>query len=237
MEDRVTVGSAIAACAALLAGGAASAAVSAPGTVSPPVDPAAPFTPKVLSLLSQLTIDEKISLVHGDTDPASLGQAGYLPGVPRLGIPVRRDADALGINVTADATALPARLAFGSTFDPAAVNDAGQLEGNEGRALGVDLIYGPQVDLTRQPNWGRNNTTYGEDPSSPASSPPAEVNGVQSKGLMDEVKHFTLYDGQAGAAPGAVGPPALPTVVDDQTAHELYLGPFEAAVPAASRRR
>ena len=149
--------------------------------------------------------------------------------MPRLGIPVRRDTDALGINVTADATALPARLAFGSTFDPAAVNDAGQLEGNEGRALGVDLIYGPQVDLTRQPNWGRNNTTYGEDPFLSGELAPSEVNGVQSKGLMDEVKHFTLYNGQAGAAPGAVGPPALPTVVDDQTAHELYLGPFEAA--------
>src|SRR5690242_19355806 len=218
---RVTVGSALAACAAVLAGGAASPAAPAPGSSSPPVDPAAPFTPKVLSLLSQLTIDEKISLVHGDTDPASLGQAGYRPGVPRLGIPVRRDTDALGINVTADATALPSRLGFGATFDPGAIDAAGQLEGNEGRALGVDLIYGPQVDLTRQPNWGRNNTTYGEDPLLTGQLAPSEVSGVQSKGLMDEVKHFSLYDGQAGAAPGAVGPPALPTVVDDQTAHEL----------------
>src|SRR5690242_20643614 len=109
---------AVAACVAALACGAASAAGAPPGGTSPPVDPAAPFTPKVLNLLSQLTLDEKISLIHGDTDPASLGQAGYLPGVPRLGIPVRRDADALGINVRADATALPARLAFGASFDP-----------------------------------------------------------------------------------------------------------------------
>jgi hypothetical protein len=77
----------------------------------PPVDRRAPLTPKVLSLLAALTLDEKIALVQGDQDPASLGQAGYLPGVPRLGIPVRRDADALGIDVTADATALPGRPA------------------------------------------------------------------------------------------------------------------------------
>jgi len=68
----------------------------------PAVDPHAPLTPKVLNLVAVLSVDEKISLVHGAQDPASLGQAGYLPGVPRLGIPPRRDADALGINVTAD---------------------------------------------------------------------------------------------------------------------------------------
>ena len=83
----------------------------------PPVDPKAPFTSTVTALVSALTVDEKIALVHWVTDPHSLGQAGYNPGVPRLGIPPRRDADALGINVTADATALPARVGLGATFD------------------------------------------------------------------------------------------------------------------------
>jgi beta-glucosidase len=83
----------------------------------PPVDPRAPFTPTVQSLVSQLRVDEKITLVHWATDPDSLGQAGYNPGVPRLGIPPRRDADALGINGTANATALPPRLGLGATFD------------------------------------------------------------------------------------------------------------------------
>jgi|GEM_PF-7094231 len=104
----------------------------------PPVASDAPFTQKVNALVAALTVAEKIALVHQATDPASLGQAGYNPGVPRLGIPPRRDADALGINVTADATALPARIGLGSTFDRKLVYAAGQLEGNEGRALGVD---------------------------------------------------------------------------------------------------
>ena len=73
----------------------------------PPVDRHAPFTTKVVGLLFALTVDEKISLVHGayNPDPASVGQVGYLPRVPRLGIPVRRDSDALGLEVIADATA------------------------------------------------------------------------------------------------------------------------------------
>jgi beta-glucosidase len=199
----------------------------------PPVDRSAPFTPKVLSLLFALTLDEKISLVHGAPNPTQVGNVGYLPGVPRLGIPPRLDADALGIQVTADATALPARLGMGATFDREAIYAAGQLVGNEGRALGVDLVYAPQVDLTRLPNWVRNNTTYGEDPLLNGQLAIQEVTGIQSKGLMSEVKHFTLYNGQAGSATGvfgsigASGEPTLPTIVDDQTAHELYLKAYE----------
>jgi beta-glucosidase len=198
----------------------------------PPVDKRAPYTPKVRALLVALTLNEKISLLYGVTDPnpASVGNVGYLPGVPRLGIPVRRDADALGIQVIADATALPARLGLGATFDREAVYAAGQLQGNEGRALGVDLIYGPQVDLTRLPNWLRNNTTYGEDPFLNGQLAIQEVTGIQSKGLMSEVKHFAFFNGQAGIAFGTPGPPTLPTVVDDQTAHELYLKDYEYPV-------
>jgi beta-glucosidase len=81
---------------------------SADSGIKPPVNSHAPYTPKVLSLLHALTLTEKISLVHWANDPASLGEVGYLPGVPRLGIPPRRDANALAIDVTADSTALPA---------------------------------------------------------------------------------------------------------------------------------
>ncbi|MBV9674204.1 MAG: glycoside hydrolase family 3 protein, partial [Verrucomicrobia bacterium] len=179
------------------------------------------------SLLSALTLDEKLSLVYGSSDPASVGNVGYLPGVPRLGIPSRRDADALGIEVIADATALPARLGLGATFDRAAVHAAGELIGNEGRALGVDLVYGPQVDLARLPNWIRNNTTFGEDPFLSGQLAIEEVSGIQDKGLMSEVKHFAIYNGQAGVTLGNPEAPTLPTIIDDQTAHELYLKAYE----------
>ena len=203
-----------------------------PGQVSPPIDPNAPYTTKVRSLMAAMTLDEKLSLSYGASDPSSspIGSVGFLPGVPRLGIPVRHDADALGIEVVADATALPARLGLGATFDRQGVYSAGQLVGNEGRALGADLVYGPQVDIARLPNWGRNDTTYGEDPFLSGQLAIGEVTGIQSNGLMSEVKHFAFYNGQAGTGFGNPGPPTLPTVVDDQTAHEIYLKVYEYPV-------
>jgi beta-glucosidase len=204
---------------------------------NPQVDSTAPLTPGVQSLLSVLTVDEKLSLVHGNgfdfanfaaLDPHALGQAGFLPGVARLGIPPRRDADALGINVWADATGVPARLGIAASFDREATSRLGELEGNEGRALGVDLLYGPQGGLSRLPNWGASTTAYGEDPYLSAQLTVPEVTGVQDEGLMDEVTNFAFSLGQ-NAGPAALGG-ATPAIVDDQTAHELYLAPAEAAV-------
>src|ERR1041385_1217525 len=110
----------------------------------PPVAANAPLTRRVRALVAQLTLDEKIALVHASPDPAPLGQAGYTASIPRLGIPARRDADALGINVWADATGLPTRLGVAAAFDRNASRRLGRLVGAEGRALGVDMVYGPQ---------------------------------------------------------------------------------------------
>src|SRR5215831_3325921 len=128
-------------------------------TSSPPLAPDAPLTPTVIRLISSLTLDEKLSLVHLSPDPESdqIGNVGYVTGVPRLGIPPRRDADALGIQVVHHATALPSRIGLTASFDRTAVYQAGEMVGTEGRALGIDLVYAPQVDLARIPTWGRNN--------------------------------------------------------------------------------
>lgn len=195
--------------------------------MSPPIDPSAPNTPLIKSLISAMTVSEKLSLVAGANDPTPLGQAGYLAGIPRLGIPPLRYADSDGVNVWADTTALPTRLGLGATFDPNAANLAGELEGTEGQAVGINVLYSPQVDLTRLPNWGRNYTTFGEDPYLSSMLGAAEINGVQSQGLMSQFKHFTLYNGQNGGS--FFGPP-VPTVVDERTAQELYLAPYEAGV-------
>jgi len=191
----------------------------------PPVAANAPLTRRVRALVAQLTLDEKIALVHASPDPAPLGQAGYTASIPRLGIPARRDADALGINVWADATGLPTRLGVAAAFDRNASRRLGSLVGAEGRALGIDMVYGPQSDLARLPNWGRNLTTFGEDPYLSAQLTVAEIDGIQSKGLMSEPKHFAIYNGQDQNTP---------SIVDDQTAHQLYLLPYEAATEEAA---
>ncbi len=217
-----------------------SPALATQSPASPPVDPAAPFTPKVQGLLSALTLDEKISLVRGNgfdvpnfaaIDPQSVGQVGMLFGVPRLGIPPRRDADAVGINVYADATAAPAPLGIAASFDPSAAARLGQLEGAEGRALGVDMILGPQMEVNPLANLDGANTSFGEDPYLTGQIATQVVNGVQSQGLMAELKKLTVSNIQ-NAGPAVFGP-STPSVVDDQTTHEMFLAPFQAAVTSS----
>lgn len=207
---------------------------SAPeGLRSPPIAADAPFTSRVKDLLSQLTVIEKVSLVHGlrpIPGDQNLGQAGYNAGVPRLGIPGRKDADALGINIFAQTTAPPTKLAIGATFDRSAASALGQLEGVEGRARGMDVIYGPQLDITRFPGASRNQTTAGEDPYLISQLGVAEIDAIQSQGLMSQAKHFALYNQSTNVAGGNA---QLNVNVDEQTLHEIYLAPFEAAVKDA----
>jgi beta-glucosidase len=200
---------------------AASPPHASPPRTSPPIARDAPFTATVSYLLTQLTVDEKLQLVHAGTDADPHGEAGIITGIPRLGIPDFREADAQGINVYKDATAYPGRLGLAGSFDRQAFSRFGQAVGQEGRALDIDLVYGPQIDLTRFPTWRRNMTTNGEDPYVSGQLAGAEINGIQSQGLLSQVKHFAFYDGQDQNTPSIVG---------DQAARELYLPPYEAAV-------
>ncbi|MFD0689664.1 beta-glucosidase family protein [Actinomadura fibrosa] len=188
---------------------------------SPPIAADAPWTGTVKWLVGRLTVDEKLLLVRGGTDPDPHGTAGYIQGIPRLGVPAVRHADAQGINVYKDATAYPTRLGLAASFDRGAFSRFGRIVGTEGRALDTDLLYGPQVDLARLPTWSRNMTSLGEDPYLASEMVDREINGIQSTGLLSQVKHFTMYNGQNQS---------VPSVVDAQTAHELYLRPSETAV-------
>lgn len=223
MLGKRTAAAASCAAALLLSLSSPAAASSPPNPAngSPPIAANAPWTSTVTWLVGRLSVDEKLRLVRGGTDPDPHGEAGIILGVPRLGIPDVRQADAQGVNVFKDATAYPTRLGLAASFDRDAITRFGRSVGTEGRALDVDLIYGPQVDLARMPTWARNMTTYGEDPYLAAQLTGREINALQSTGLMSQVKHFTIYNGQDQNTP---------SVVADQTAHELYLQPSEAAV-------
>jgi beta-glucosidase len=217
---------------AMTAGPSVQAASPPPAVVPSNHSPAAstPWTSTVRYLLAELTIDEKISLVHGTigegiitpttpTDPGANGSIGVVSGVPRLGIPVFRHVDSNGVNLFADSTAYPGRLGVAAAFDRSAVNVFGKGVGREGRALGADLIYAPQADLTRLPTWARNLTTYGEDPYLTSQLSTADVRGIQSTGLLAQLKHFAFYNGQNQDTP---------SLVDERAAQELYLKAYEA---------
>ncbi|MER5450642.1 glycoside hydrolase family 3 N-terminal domain-containing protein [Streptomyces sp. NPDC002764] len=215
-----------------LMSGAIAVAAAATGGFTPAAHaqsrPEAGAGPRVEGLLARLTLDEKISLLHGTTDPASLGQAGYVPGVARLGIPPLRLADGpAGVRVTRHATALPAPVLLASAFDPQLARRYGQVIGREGRALGQDVLLSPMVNLIRTPYAGRNFETFSEDPLLASDLVAAEVGGIQGEHLIATVKHFAMNNQERDRM-------TIDVRVDEQTMHELELRGFEAAVGAGA---
>jgi beta-glucosidase len=200
---------------------------------SPPFAPDAPYTPVVKSLIAQLEptspvtpsqLENIVQLLHG-TGTSACTTVGYnvAPSGTNPAISPLCWADALGVNTTSGAqvrqtTAPPLRIAMSSSWDTALLNTWGQTEASEARWLGVTGLYAPQADLLRIPNWGRNGTIFGEDPFQDGTLAAAEVNGVQGKGLIAQIKHFAMYDGQILL---------VDTDVQDQAAHQMYLQPYE----------
>src|ERR1035441_2213215 len=174
-------------------------------------------------LLRQMSLDEKISLLHGARDPKNLGEAGYWPGLPRLGIPPLRLADGpCGVNVNRDATGMPAPVGLAATFNPEAARLYGVVMGRDARALEQDILLAPHVNIVRDPLFRRNHTTLGEDPLLSARLGAAEIAGIQSQGVMAQVKHLAGYNGSNDV------------IIDERTLREIYLPAFEAAVQAGA---
>ena len=168
-----------------------------------------------------MTLEEKLSLVHGARDPKDLGQAGYWPGLPRLGIPPLRFADGpAGINVNREATGMPAPVGLAATFDVDAARLYGVVLGRDAAALDQNVALAPHVNIVRDPLFRRNHTALSEDPLLTSELAAAQVRGIQSEGVMAQVKHVAAYNG------------AQNVVVDERTLHEIYLPAFEAAARA-----
>jgi beta-glucosidase len=210
-------------------------------TASPSVDAYAPYTPAVLSLIAQLEpgnpptqaeLANADAIVHGAGLPPlagpgtptchNVGPAAAPAGTTPSIMPICW-TDAQGVNVTVgpnfrQTTAPMDLMGLGSSFDRALANVWGQTEGKESRELMVTGLFGPQTDLDRLPNWGRNLTTTGEDPYLSNQMVAAQINGMQGVGTMSEMKHFVVYNGQNQDAN---------TDIQDQALHELYLTPYE----------
>ena len=179
---------------------------------------------RVDKLLSQMTLEEKLALIHGThEDPAVYqGQAGYLGGVPRLGIPGLRFADGPpGVLTRHPSQGETATMGVAATFSRKTAEDNGIVIGREDRSLGIDVSLQPFVNFDRDLQFGRAYNTFGEDPFLTSEMGVAEVKGIQSQQVMAQIKHFIAYDSNGTS-----------TWVDEQTLHEVYLAPFEAAVRA-----
>ncbi|MGH9567726.1 MAG: glycoside hydrolase family 3 N-terminal domain-containing protein, partial [Candidatus Angelobacter sp.] len=189
--------------------------------------PAAPVVTgdaRVDKLLNEMTLPEKLTLIHGTQEDPKVyqGQAGYLAGVPRLGIPGLRFADGPpGVLTRVPSEAETATMGVAATFSRQDARDNGVVIGREDRANGIDVSLQPFVNIDRDLEFGRGYNTFGEDPFLTSMIGAAEIQGIQSQHVMAQVKHYLAYDSNSGNI-----------FVDDQTLHEVYVAPFDAAVKA-----
>jgi len=164
-------------------------------------------------VVKELTLDEKILLLHGtgmsDLGPVSPlaaqsnGGAGYVVGIPRLGIPAIQMADA-AYGVTRGAkngrysTALPDDLAGAASWDPEAAYEYGALIGRELRAQGYNVSLGGGVNLAREPRNGRTFEYMGEDPILAGTMVGQVMRGEQAQHVIGDLKHYALNDQESG---------------------------------------
>jgi beta-glucosidase len=165
-------------------------------------------------VLKQLTLDEKIDLLHGNGMPgwggkpqpyAYLGNggAGFTLGVPRLSIPMIQMSDAAyGVRSSAEngrySTALPSNLGSAASWDPQAACDYGALIGRELRAQGYNMTLGGGTNLTREPRNGRTFEYMGEDPVLAGTLVGNRIKCEQAQHVIGDIKHYALNDQESG---------------------------------------
>src|ERR1700678_3886819 len=165
-------------------------------------------------VLKQLTLDEKLALLHGNgmahvpqwqmpLSHLTNGGAGYVEGVKRLGIPPLIISDAgYGVRDSGAngrySTAMPSSLGAAASGDADAACDFGILIGQELRAQGFNMTLGGGVDLAREPRNGRNFEYAGEDPLLAGTVVGNLMRCEQAQHVVGDVKHFVMNDQETG---------------------------------------
>jgi beta-glucosidase len=151
----------------------------------------------------------------------------------RLGIPVDFSNEGIYGLASDRATAFPADIATGSTWDRDLVCEMGRVIGKEARILGYTNVYAPILDLARDPRWGRVVETYGEDPYLVAQLGMQMVRGIQENNVISTCKHFAVYSVPKGGRDGDVRTDPHETL---REVHNILLYPFEQAFKVAGAK-
>jgi beta-glucosidase len=165
-------------------------------------------------LLQQMTLDEKLSLLHGNgmareaqwqrpLTKDSNGGAGYINPIPRLGIPAVDISDAAyGVRAAGAmgryATALPSNLAAASSWDRHAAYAYGSLIAQELRAQGFNMSLGGGICLTREPRNGRTFEYLGEDPVLAGTLVGQLMAAEKAEHVISDIKHYAVNDQETG---------------------------------------
>ncbi len=166
-------------------------------------------------VIKEMTLDEKIQLLHGpgwqalftpqESGPLTRAIAilGFIPGIPRLGIPDLQMTDSnQGISMAGAkgryATALPSGEAMASAWDPSLSYEIGTMLGHEMRAIGFNMSLGSGVNLIREPRDGRTFEYKGEDPVLAGTLAGQELKAEKALHLITDLKHYAVNDQDAG---------------------------------------
>ncbi len=184
-------------------------------------------------VIEQMTLDEKISLLHGRggfaaEGAASNGGAGVIQGIARLGLPAIQLADsAVGVRGAAErgryATLLPSAIAAAATWDAKLGFEYGETIGRELRDQQYNSSIGGGMDLMREPRNGRNFEYFGEDPVLAGKMAAQLVKGVQSQKVIADIKHYAFNDQETGRN-------SLNVKLDKRAMRETDLLAFEIAI-------
>jgi beta-glucosidase len=175
---------------------------------------------RVESILSQMTLEEKIDLLGGVDQ-------FFIRGIPRLNVPRLKMADGpIGVRNFGPATAFAGGIALTATWNPALAELTGVELGRDSRAKGVHFLLAPAVNIYRAPMNGRNFEYFGEDPLLASRMAVSYIKGVQSQGVSATVKHFLANNSEFDRH-------NTDSIIDERTLREIYLPAFEAAVKEA----
>lgn len=185
---------------------------------------------EVDDILSQMTLDEKIAILHAQSKFSSAG-------VPRLGVPeLWTDDGPNGVRPevlwdewkaagwTNDAcTAFPGLTCLAASWNRDIAREYGVNVGEEARYRRKNVLLGPGINIYRTPLCGRNFEYMGEDPYLAGEMCAPYIQGVQSNDIAVCVKHFALNDNEHERHNTNVN-------IDDRTIYEIYLPAFKSAV-------
>ncbi|HWG15485.1 MAG TPA: discoidin domain-containing protein [Streptosporangiaceae bacterium] len=192
----------------------------APGTCPWMNEPHVAVATRVAQIMGAMTQQQKDGLLFGT---ASTDYIGQILGQPSLCIPnVNLEDGPSGVgDGLGGVTQMPDGEASAATFDTGYEQAYGAAIGQEFAGKGVNVALGPTINMVRDPRWGRSYETFGEDPYLSGELATADVQGIQSQGVMAVLKHAAAYN---------IEQPAGTIIVSPRVLQEIYLPAFQTAI-------